>query len=366
MMMLATGNVAQEVDRAFAIIGGMCLVMLVAITGVMVYFAFKYRRSVRREAAQIEGHLPLEVAWIIIPTLLAFYMFFVGMKGFRMMREVPLDARVIEVTGQQWFWKVYYPDEEIFAPVREDNKVELHLPVGKPVKFALTSNMGDVLHSFYLPDFRIKEDCIPGQETYIWINPDKIGRYNIFCAEYCGADHSKMGGELIVEPQEDYDAWVAKMIADKNKPVVMAVAMNEETEEIKNRNGPLLFGTYCATCHDKNGQGGLIEGARNFTSLEGWTKGTRLTDIFRTITEGVPGTQMRSFGHLPAWDRFALAHQVASFYKGKDRPLDTPEDIEKLKEDYTLDKQYEPGERIPIDKAMEAIAKEAEVKVSSL
>ena len=366
MMMLATGDVVQEVDRAFMIIGGMCLVMLVAITAVMVYFAFKYRRSVRREAAQIEGHLLLEITWIVIPTLMAFYMFFVGMKGFRMMREVPPNATVIEVTGQQWFWKVYYPDEDITATVREDKKVEVHLPVGQPVKFALTSNLSDVLHSFYLPDFRIKEDCIPGQETYIWINPDKIGKYNIFCAEYCGKDHSRMGGELIVESQEDYDAWVAKMIADKNKPVVMAVAMNPESEDITERKGQLKFETYCISCHGKNGQGGLIEGARNFTTLQGWTKGTRLTDIFRTITEGVPGTQMRPFSQLPAWDRFALAHEVASFYKGKDRPVDTPEDIEKLKVDYTLDKQYIPGKKIPIDKAMEAIVREAEAKVSSL
>ena len=119
-MMLATGNVVQEVDRAFAIIGGMCLVMLVAITVAMLYFAFKYRRSVRREVAQIEGHLPLEVTWIVIPTLLAFYMFYVGLQGFKMMREVPPGAKVIEVTGQQWFWKVHYPEEDITAIVRDD------------------------------------------------------------------------------------------------------------------------------------------------------------------------------------------------------------------------------------------------------
>ena len=366
MMILAVSDIAREVDRAFTIIGGMCLMMLILITLAMLYFLVKYRRSAAKRTAQIHGHTVLEATWIILPTILVMYMFVVGLKGFRMMRDVPEGAKVIHVTGQQWNWNFYYPEEDI------STVNELVLPGGRAVKFELSSRLDDVLHSFYLPEFRVKEDCVPGMDTYLWIKadmpaPDEVDTYTIFCAEFCGRDHAKMMGRLRVMEPEAYKAWVAEVIADINKPVVMEVALDPESDDIVDRGGLIdaantIYMTNCLACHGPNGRGQADTGekdARDFTNLQDWKQGTKVTEIWRTISQGVPGTNMRSFSHLPAWDRFALAHVVASFYEGADRVADTPEEIEKLKVDFQLDKAYEPRETIPVEEAMQAIAAEA-------
>jgi mono/diheme cytochrome c family protein len=165
--------------------------------------------------------------------------------------------------------------------------------------------------------------------------------------------------ELIVLTEEEYAAWIDGMIADKFKPVVMAEAMNPESEEIVKRDGPALYKTYCISCHGPEGKGGLVENARNFTKLDGWKRSPKITDIYRTLEEGVAGTQMRSFNNLSPWDRFALAHYVAAFYKGSDRPEATSEEIEKLNADYKLDEKREPRKTIPIEDAMRAYVEES-------
>jgi mono/diheme cytochrome c family protein len=216
-----------------------------------------------------------------------------------------------------------------------------------------------VVHSLYLPAFRVKEDCVPGRINYLWFEAEKEGTYNIFCAEYCGRDHSKMYTTLEVVSANRYEEWLAKRVADKNKPVDMKLAMDPASEEIRERDADKLYNTYCVSCHGKNGEGGLVEGSRNFRTLADWKNGPTITQIYRTLENGLEGTQMRSFKNLSPWDRFALAHKVASFYMGDDRPADTAEAIEQLREDYRLDEQIEPRETIPIEDAMKAIADEA-------
>jgi mono/diheme cytochrome c family protein len=164
---------------------------------------------------------------------------------------------------------------------------------------------------------------------------------------------------LHVLSERDYEAWLDQAIADKNKPIVIAEAMDPASGEIQKRDGPTLYKTYCIACHGPEGQGGLVKNARNFSELEGWKKSPKVTDIFRTLTEGIEGTQMRSFKHLPAWDRFALSHHVAAYYRGPDRPRSTPEEARQLVKDYDLEKPQAPQERISIEQAMEAVAREA-------
>ncbi len=342
-------DIAASVDNAFYWIGGISLFLLVGVTVVMIAFVIKYRRSKNPRATQIAGNTPLEITWIVLPTLLVLFMFFKGYEGFKLMRDIPEDAMTVEVLAQQWFWTFNYPEEGISSP-------ELYVPVNTPIRFNLTAR--DVVHSFYLPAFRVKEDCVPGRQNRMWIDPKREGTYNIFCAEYCGKDHSKMLSLLHVLSEEAYREWLEEKTADRNKPVDMAKAMDPNSEEIKERDGSILFKTYCISCHGKEGRGGLVEGARDFHSLEGWNRGPKLVDIYRTLEEGIEDTQMRAFDHLPPWDRFALMHYAASFYEGADRPKSTPGEIEELKKEYRLDEVKAPKDTISIEKAMDAIIEE--------
>jgi len=351
----AVSNFAKEVDSAFYWIGGISVALLVGITAAMVFFIVKYRRSRNPKATPIEGNLLLEVTWIVIPTILVLFMFFKGYEGFKLMRSVPEGAKVIKVVGQRWYWTFNYPELGITSD-------RLFVPIDTPIKLEMTAPPDDVVHSLYLPDFRVKEDCVPGKDTHLWFHPEEEGTFNIFCAEYCGLDHSKMITKLEVLSAEEYKKWVDGKIADRNKPVVMETAMNPRSREIAERDGEKLYKTYCLSCHGAEGQGGLVEGSRDFRSLAEWKLSPKVTDIFRTLSEGVDGTQMRSFANLPPWDRFALAHKVASFYQGSDRPASSPEEIETLKTDYELDKKVEPRKTIPIEEAMRKIADEAAEK----
>jgi len=347
-MYLAQTAIAREVDSAFAWIGGICLVLLVGITVAMLYLVVRYRRRANPNPTPIHGNLALEVTWIIVPTVLVLFMFFKGYKGFAMMRDVPEDAMVVKVTAQQWFWTFTYPEQDVSVD-------RLFVPVNTPVKLEMTAPPDDVVHSLYIPAFRVKEDCVPGRETYLWFNAEKEGTYNIFCAEYCGKDHSAMLSELTVLSPEDYGAWLEKEVARKNKPV----EMDPTSEEIIACDAPSLYKTYCASCHGPSGRGGLVDDARDFTSLAEWKQGTKKTDIFRTISEGVDGTQMRAFINISPWDRFALAHHVAAFNQSGGRPESTPEDAQQLMEEYRLGGKEEPRQTISIDEAMRAISREA-------
>lgn len=349
-MLFAASQLADQVDRAFVLIGGICLILFLGITATLIVFTIRYHRSRTRTAAQIKVNYGLEIAWTVLPTILVTVMFYIGYKPFKFARAVPADARVVNVIAQQWVWSFVYPEHNI-----TDHRAVV--PANRPVKFELKSL--DVVHSFYLPAFRVKEDAVPGRTNYLWINPDKPGRYSIFCAEFCGKDHALMLSELIVLSDNDYQTWIEQKMADKNKPIIIDQAMNPTADEIVRRDGAAMFKTYCASCHGEDGRGGLIEGARNFTQLADWTRTPRITDIFRTVTDGLEGTHMRSYRHLPAWDRFALAHYVAGFYTGPDRPVDTREQITQLVADYQLDKQPTVKKQIPIDQAMRVIAHEA-------
>ena len=351
-MFLAQSDIAREVDSAFAWIGGICVVLLVGITVAMLLFLVIYRRDRRPKATPIEGHLGLEMTWIVIPTIIVLFMFFKGYEGFRMMRDVPSDAMVIEVQAQRWYWTFHNPEFNVTSD-------ELYVPVDTPVRLNLTAPANDVVHSLYLPAFRVKEDCVPGQETYLWFQAEEEGDYNIFCAEYCGRDHSQMITKLHVLSADGFEDRMKVEIAAKNKPIVIEKAMDPNSEEIVACKAPDLFATYCASCHGMNGQGGLIENARDFTELTKWKQGTTVTDIYRTLTTGVEGTEMRAFTNLRPWDRFALAHHISKFYKGSDRPVSTDEDITGLVEDYQLDQQQAPTTTISIEASMQAIAAES-------
>ena len=161
-------------DNVFLLLLVISVVLLISITFTMIYFVVKYNRKKNPTPENIESHLLLEITWIVIPTLLVLGMFYYGWSGFKFMRTAPEGAMTVKATGRMWSWQFEY-----------DNGIksgELKVPIGKPVKLLITSQ--DVLHSLFIPAYRIKEDAVPGMETHLWFLPDKEGEYDLFCSEY--------------------------------------------------------------------------------------------------------------------------------------------------------------------------------------
>jgi cytochrome c oxidase subunit 2 len=351
--LIASTEIVKNTDDAFAWMFGISLFFLVGITVAMVLFAVKYRRSKSPKAADIHGNTKLEITWIVIPTLIVLFMFWKGYEGFLLMRSPPEDARLIDVEARQWAFSFTYPGTGVTTS-------ELYVPAGEPIRCRLTAPRDDVVHSFYIPRFRTKEDCVPGRENYMWFQADGPGDYDIFCAEFCGKDHAKMITRLHVLPKEEFEAWLQSKIAERYKPIELAKATNPQSEEIMASDAEGLYKTYCASCHGPEGRGGLVEGARNFREMDGWKNGPSLVGIFRTLTEGIPDTEMRAFTNLSAWDRFALAHKVLSFSEGKERTASTQKELETLVEVYELDKQEAPPSALPLAEARDELLKEAD------
>lgn len=197
---------ANQVDSLYAYLMGVSIFFTVAICVLIIYFAVRYRRQsdADRPEATKDGKL-LEILGSVIPFVLVMIMFFWGAKLYFDARIPPKDAIEVLVTGKQWMWKLQHPNGK-----REIN--DLHVPVGVPVKLTMTSE--DVIHSFYIPAFRKKMDVVPGKYTQMWFLPEETGEFNIFCAEYCGTEHSLMVGKLYVMEPQDYAEWLSHRMVD--------------------------------------------------------------------------------------------------------------------------------------------------------
>jgi len=354
-METATTQIARAVDEALWLIGGVSVFLLTAITIAMVIFAIRFRRGASPTTSQVEGHKWLEIVWIAIPTVIVIWLFFVGYEGFALMRKVPANAMVVEVTGKQWMWAYHYPEEKL-------DTGEMVVPVGEPVKVELTAPPDDVVHSFYIPAFRVKEDAVPGQQTYLWFEAEREGEYNIFCAEFCGQGHSQMLSVLRVVSRREYDEWVTAQRMRRYEPLVYEAVVDPQHEMFGedglNIDSEVLYKTYCASCHGVAGDGSGLIGARDFTSSEEWRRGARVTQIYGTLTEGIEMTQMRAFPNLTPWERVALAHSIRKVMTSP-LPEDTVEDYAALVEQYRLDEVQQPREPIPIERAMKILSEQA-------
>lgn len=193
---------AAELDALFWWITFVSAVMTALIFFCILYFAVKYRRrSDDERPAPIRGSVRLEIAWSVLPLLVMLTFFVWGTKLYFQSYAPPTSETLdIYVLGKQWMWKVQYPNG-----VREIN--ELHVPVGKPVKLILASE--DVIHSFFIPAFRLKHDVVPGGYQSFWFEATEPGRYRLFCAEYCGTNHSTMEGWVTVMEPSQYEKWLS-------------------------------------------------------------------------------------------------------------------------------------------------------------
>jgi cytochrome c oxidase subunit 2 len=191
----------QGVDQALWYILGISVFLLAGITVAMVYFVVKYRRSKNPVASDIRDNYKLEIIWTIVPTLIALSMFYIGWTSYLGLRTVPDDAMEVLVEAQQFAWIFIYDNDK-------ESENELLVPLGRAIKLNISSI--DVIHSFYLPAFRIKVDAVKGMPTYAWFYADEVGEYDIQCTEYCGVDHSSMVAKLRIVPPEEFEAWLAK------------------------------------------------------------------------------------------------------------------------------------------------------------
>jgi cytochrome c oxidase subunit II len=222
---------AWAVDALYIFLVALSGVTTLGIAGTIVAFGIKYRRRHGREAHQIEGSMLLEITWSVIPLGIFMVFFVLGAVLYFDLRTPPQDASEIYVVGKQWMWKIQHMEG-----AREIN--QLHVPVNKDIKLVMTSQ--DVIHSFFIPAFRIKQDVLPGRYTTLWFRATKPGTYHLFCAQYCGTLHSGMIGEVVVMEPSDYQAWIT------SSAVVGSLAQDGKT---------LFLQLGCNTCHRFDVQG---------------------------------------------------------------------------------------------------------------
>jgi cytochrome c oxidase subunit 2 len=231
---------AGQVDALYIYLLLVAGVMTALIFLAVMALAIKYRRARHPNAEQIEGSTILEIIWSVIPFFVMLTFFIWGAVIYFQERTPPADSTEVYVVAKQWMWKIEHVEGQ-----REIN--ELHVPTGQDIKLIMTSQ--DVIHSFFVPAFRIKQDVLPGRYTTLWFKATKPGRYHLFCAEYCGTQHSGMGGDIVVMEPRDYAQWMA---GGPSAPL-------QET-------GKQLFSALgCATCHrfDVQGRGPNLVGLYN-------------------------------------------------------------------------------------------------------
>jgi len=199
-------TIASEVDSLFYFILYWTIFFLFLVTFVTFYFSWKYRDLKKKGlTTSFDHNALLEITWTLIPFILVMIVFFWGARTYIKMNVVPYGAMQVDVTAKQWKWYFHY-DEGITSPDI------LTVPVNKPVKLEMQSP--DVLHSLYIPDFRVKMDIIPNRYTQLWFEATEIGEFDIFCTEYCGKEHSKMLGKVRVVSEEDYQEFLSKSDED--------------------------------------------------------------------------------------------------------------------------------------------------------
>lgn len=192
---------AAEVDLIYFFMVALCGVIAFAVVAAMIYFGVRYRRSEDNlVGADIHGSTALEIFWSAIPFFIVMFIFAWGTSLYFKISIPPANSMEIFVTGKQWMWKIQHMNGR-----REINN--LHVPIGQPIKLTMASE--DVIHSFYVPAFRVKADVVPGRYSTMWFEATATGTYHLFCAEYCGTEHSRMMGSVTVMEAADYEQWLA-------------------------------------------------------------------------------------------------------------------------------------------------------------
>jgi len=296
-------TLAGSVDTLYFTLLGITAFFSTLIFLCILFFAIKYRRrSEDEQPAEIHGSLKLEVVWTAIPLVIVMGLFTAGVRIYYAGSRPPANSMPIYVVGKQWMWKVQHPEgkSEIDA---------LHVPVGVPVRLLMTSE--DVIHDFSIPAFRIKRDVLPGRYTTEWFQATKTGDFHLFCAQYCGTNHSAMVGHVVVMEPAEFQKWLAEGPA----PPSMA------------DNGARLFAKLnCATCHSDSGKAPLLAGAfgssvpladgRSIRADEAYLRESILAPRTRMVA-GYPPTMPAYQGQLSESQVLELIAYLESLPRGK-------------------------------------------------
>lgn len=248
---------AHLVDDLYNFVMLLSVIGFFGLMGAMVFFMVRYHKSQNDKSAYIPHNALAETLWTVIPTIIFVAIAVWGLWAYYEKEKVPADAMEIKVTGKQWFWEFRYKTDDGFDFTVKDL---MYVPIGKTIVTDMTST--DVIHSFYVPSFRVKRDTVPGMKTKVVFTPTMEGDFNIFCAEFCGTSHSKMRGIVRVVSEERYQKWLKFKL--------------EEVKFLKtarpDQRGAKLFATKgCTSCHTTGssdligpGLGGLWEAKRSF------------------------------------------------------------------------------------------------------
>lgn len=292
----ASSTTAHQVDWAWDIVYWISIAFFIGIIGALVVFSYRYRR--RREGEKtstVDHNTVLEVAWTVAPMLLLAVLFLVGLRGFANAHIAPAESLEIKVTAAKWFWTFTYPNG-----VTTTN--EMVVPKDRPVKLIMSSQ--DVLHSFFVPEFRVKQDVVPGLYTTMWFQATEAKEVMVECAEYCGTSHSDMLGKVVIKSETDYRKW----LEDADKP---------PADKSPAEWGQILYTKKnCFTCHSTDGsriQGPSFKGV--FGKTETFESGASATVDENYIRESLLDPNAKIVKGYPA---------VMPTYKGtiKDAEID--------------------------------------------
>ena len=252
----SASSFSWKVDAVYFYLSGVTLFFTLLISAILVFFVLRYRRRTPYEIPRpVAGSHKLETLWTVIPFIIAMTIFGWSAKVYFEQYSPPQNAMEVYVVGKQWMWKIQHSTGQ-----REIN--ELHVPIGKKIKLIMTTE--DVIHDFFVPAFRMKADVVPGKYTTQWFEATKTGTYHLFCAEYCGMNHSGMIGSVIVMESREFDNWLSGN-AGNTTPAVA---------------GQQLFQSLgCVSCHGANGEGG---------------RGPTLAGLFGRQTQLVGGQSVRA------------------------------------------------------------------------
>lgn len=225
-------TLADEIDVGFAYANWVWAIFFAGVVAAMVIFVALYRRKGPGEMPERTGHnTPLEITWTVLPFVVVMALFLVGFKGFMNSSIAPADSYEIQVQAAKWLWNFTYPNGEVTTD-------ELRVPVDRPVRLVMSSR--DVLHSLFIPTFRVKNDVVPGSYTSVWFQATEVGETPLECTEYCGTSHSNMLAKVIVMPEDDFNKWLEEV----GKPVGLAPA--DYGKQLFTKNA-------CITCHSVDG-----------------------------------------------------------------------------------------------------------------
>ena len=305
-------DISRQVYDLHMLIFGICVAIGVVVFGVLFWSVYAHRKSRGQEAAQFHHSTKLEIAWTIVPTIILILMAIPSTQVLIAMYDTGGEDMTVEVRGYQWKWQYKYLDEDynrtfsffsnLATPRSQINNRQvktdtyllevdrpLKIPANRKVRFLITAE--DVIHAWWVPDFGIKRDAVPGVVNDLWTIVPEPGVYRGQCTELCGKDHGFMPIVVEVLPEAEFDAWYASQVSTE---VVKAESFGETfTHEQLMAKGEEIYGTYCAACHLADGQG--IPPAFPAIAGSAVAMGPR-DDHLRLVIDGVAGSAMQAFG----------------------------------------------------------------------